>query len=218
MVRLHLLLALLAAVYAFVAGIAAIRTRKPLLIKSARNAGIAVCVLVTLAVACARISFLHRQFLDGLRRRAQQPHAARILQIRRPLGRARKARCSSGASCFRSTFSPRCFYRDKHPELMPYVGVVLAGMQLFFLTLNNFVASPFQVLGAAGAGGALHWSSRGRRQRPQSAAAVSGDGDSPADAVSRLHRLQRFRSRLRWPRCSAAIRAKNGFTSRAAGP
>ena len=30
---------------------------------------------------------------------------------------------------------------------MPYVGVVLAGVQLFFLTLNNFIASPFQMLG-----------------------------------------------------------------------
>src|ERR1700737_987411 len=29
--------------------------------------------------------------------------------------------------------------RKKHPELMPYVGVVLAGVQLFFLILNNFV-------------------------------------------------------------------------------
>ena len=33
--------------------------------------------------------------------------------------------------------------RKKHPELMPYVGVTLAGVQIFFLTLNNFVASPF---------------------------------------------------------------------------
>jgi hypothetical protein len=32
--------------YAFGAGIAAITTRKPLLIKSARNAGMAVCVLI----------------------------------------------------------------------------------------------------------------------------------------------------------------------------
>ena len=47
---------------------------------------------------------------------------------------------------------------------MPYVGVVLAGVQLFFLTLNNFVASPFQVLGAAGANGALQWISRGDGQ------------------------------------------------------
>ncbi len=42
--------------------------------------------------------------------------------------------------------------RKKHPELMPYVGVVLAGVQIFFLTLNNFVASPFAVLGSTGRG------------------------------------------------------------------
>src|SRR5207245_6044142 len=34
-------------------------------------------------------------------------------------------------------------YRNKNGELMPYVGVVMAGVQLFFLTLNNFVESPF---------------------------------------------------------------------------
>ena len=39
---------------------------------------------------------------------------------------------------------------------MPYVGVTLAGVQIFFLTLNNFVASPFHVLGGAGAAGAMH--------------------------------------------------------------
>ncbi len=45
--------------------------------------------------------------------------------------------------------------RKKHPELMPYVGVILAGVQIFFLTLNNFVANAFQRIGqlpdAAGA-------------------------------------------------------------------
>jgi cytochrome c-type biogenesis protein CcmF len=43
--------------------------------------------------------------------------------------------------------------RKKHPELMPTVGVILAGVQLFFLLLNNFVDSPFRVLGLVGAGG-----------------------------------------------------------------
>ena len=52
-------------------------------------------------------------------------------------------------------FSVLFAYRGKHPELMPYVGVVLAGVQLFFLTLNNFVASPFQVLSTMGPGGAM---------------------------------------------------------------
>jgi len=45
--------------------------------------------------------------------------------------------------------------RHKHPELMPYVGVVLAAVQTFFLVLNNFVATPFQILGHASAGGAI---------------------------------------------------------------
>ncbi len=38
-------------------------------------------------------------------------------------------------------------YRNKNGELMPYVGVILAGVQIFFLTLNNFVESPFKALG-----------------------------------------------------------------------
>ncbi len=46
-------------------------------------------------------------------------------------------------------------YRNKNGELMPYVGVVLAGVQIFFLTLNNFVENPFKTLAAANASGAL---------------------------------------------------------------
>ena len=56
-------------------------------------------------------------------------------------------------------FSVLFTYRGKHPELMPYVGVVLAGVQIFFLTVNNFVASPFQVFAAHGAGGVMHLAS-----------------------------------------------------------
>jgi len=44
-----LLLAFVCAVYAFAGGIAAIITRHPLLVKSARQAGIATCVLVFIA-------------------------------------------------------------------------------------------------------------------------------------------------------------------------
>jgi len=36
------------------------------------------------------------------------------------------------------------------------VGVTLAGVQIFFLTLNNFVVSPFKVLGGMDAAGAMH--------------------------------------------------------------
>src|SRR5437879_11975111 len=43
-------------------------------------------------------------------------------------------------------------YRNKNGELMPYVGVVMAWVQLCFLTLNNFVESPFKALVSPGAG------------------------------------------------------------------
>ncbi|HEU5411490.1 MAG TPA: heme lyase CcmF/NrfE family subunit, partial [Candidatus Acidoferrales bacterium] len=46
--------------------------------------------------------------------------------------------------------------RKKHPELMPYVAVILGGIQLFFLILNNFVASPFSLFGTVSASGAPH--------------------------------------------------------------
>ncbi|MGA8075536.1 MAG: hypothetical protein WB995_18820, partial [Candidatus Acidiferrales bacterium] len=57
-----LLLALIAAGYAIVAGILAIRTRNPLLTKSSRHAGIAVFCLVTLAVACLEYLFFTDNF------------------------------------------------------------------------------------------------------------------------------------------------------------
>src|SRR5438874_9381720 len=58
-------------------------------------------------------------------------------------------------------FSVLFAYRGKHPELMPYVGVVVAGIQLFFLTFNNFLASPFGILGSAAPSGAMQWIMRG---------------------------------------------------------
>src|SRR5438105_13983983 len=51
-------------------------------------------------------------------------------------------------------------YRNKNGELMPYVGVVMAGVQLFFLTLNNVVASPLKALASAGADGEMNYNER----------------------------------------------------------
>ena len=51
-------------------------------------------------------------------------------------------------------------YRNKNGELMPYVGVVMAGVQLFFLTLSNFVESPFKALAAAGPDGVMSFITR----------------------------------------------------------
>lgn len=57
-----LLLAFLAAVYAFGAGIAGAVTRRPLITKSARNAGMAVFILVTIAIGVLEYFFLTNNF------------------------------------------------------------------------------------------------------------------------------------------------------------
>src|SRR5437879_12534232 len=47
-------------------------------------------------------------------------------------------------------------YRNKNGELMPYVGVILVGVQLFFLTISTCVASPFKSLGVANVAGSFN--------------------------------------------------------------
>ena len=151
-----LLLALLAAAYAFVAGITGILTRRTLLSKSARNAGMAVCGLVTLAVAALEYFF----FTDNFSLAYVAAHSNRAL----PLSYKFAALWSGqeGSLLFWSwllsiyAFCALFLNRKKHPELMPYVGVALAGVQIFFLVLNVFVASPFHILAGADASGAMH--------------------------------------------------------------
>jgi cytochrome c-type biogenesis protein CcmF len=150
-----LLLAFACAVYAIGAGIAAIFTRRPLLIKSARQAGLAVCILVWMGMAGLVYLFL----TDNFSMAYVVGHSNRDL----PLFYKFAALWSGqeGSLLFWSfllsiyVFSVLFSYRHKHPELMPYVGVVLAGVQLFFLVLNNFIASPFQVIGTMGPNGVL---------------------------------------------------------------
>ncbi|MDQ1404402.1 MAG: cytochrome c-type biosis protein CcmF, partial [Acidobacteriaceae bacterium] len=57
-----LLLAFVCAVYAFVGGIAAIRTRHPLLVKSTRQAGLATCGLIFLATLSLEYLFFSDNF------------------------------------------------------------------------------------------------------------------------------------------------------------
>jgi len=150
-----LILAFVSAAYAVAAGIAAIVTRHPLLIKSVRHAGLAVCILVTLGMASLVYLFL----TDNFSMAYIVAHSNRDLPTFYKFAAVWSGQ--EGSLLFWSwllsiyVFSVLFGYRGKHPELMPYVGVVLAGVQLFFLTLNNFVASPFQVLGAAGPHGAM---------------------------------------------------------------
>jgi cytochrome c-type biogenesis protein CcmF len=153
-----LLLAFLGAVYALGAGIAGILTRKTLLTKSARNAGLAVFVLVTIAVGCLEYYF----FTDNFSMAYVAAHSNRALPFYYKFA-ALWAGQEGSLLLWTWLLSTYAFFallvnRNKHPELMPYAGVVLAGVQIFFLTLNNFVASPFAVLAGSDPSGVMRLS------------------------------------------------------------
>jgi cytochrome c-type biogenesis protein CcmF len=155
-----LLLAFVCAAYALIGGIAAIRTRHPLLIKSARQAGMATCGLIFLATG----SLVYLFFTDSYWVAYVVAHSNRDLSTFYKIAALWSGQ--EGSLLFWSfllaiyVFSVLLTYRNKNGELMPYVGVVLAGVQIFFLTLNNFVASPFKVLGTAAGNGAFNMFTR----------------------------------------------------------
>jgi cytochrome c-type biogenesis protein CcmF len=146
-----LILAFVCAVYAFVGGIAAIITRHPLLIKSARQAGIAVCALIFTAT----LSLVYLFFSDNYSVAYVVSHSNRDLSTFFKVAALWSGQ--EGSLLFWSfllaiyVISVLLTYRNKNGELMPYVGVILAGVQLFFLTISNFVASPFKALGVVNA-------------------------------------------------------------------
>ncbi len=140
--------------YAIVAGIAGIRTRHALLLKSATQSGLAVCILITIATACLVYLFM----VDDFSIAYVASHSNRELE-----GFYKFAALWSGQegsllfwSWLLSIYAFILLWanRGKHPELMPYVGVIVAGVQCFFLILNVFAANPFEVLGTVSAGGA----------------------------------------------------------------
>jgi cytochrome c-type biogenesis protein CcmF len=150
-----LVLAFICAVYAFGGGIAAIITRHPLLIKSTRQAGIATCGLIFLATLSLEYLF----FSDNFSVAYVVSHSNRDLSTFYKIAALWAGQ--EGSLLFWSfllavyVISVLLTYRNKNGELMPYVGVVMAGVQIFFLTLNNFVENPFKALGVAGANGAM---------------------------------------------------------------
>jgi cytochrome c-type biogenesis protein CcmF len=155
-----LILAFVCALYAFVGGIAAIVTRHPLLIKSARQAGMAVCGLVFTAT----LSLVYLFFSDNYSVAYVVSHSNRDLSTFFKVAALWSGQ--EGSLLFWSfllaiyVLSVLVTYRNKNGELMPYVGVILAGVQLFFLTVSNFVASPFKALAVANAAGGMDFVAR----------------------------------------------------------
>jgi len=150
-----LLLAFVCACYAVVGGIFAIRTRHPLLVKSTRQAGIATCALIFLSM----LSLEYLLFTDNFSMAYVVQHSNRDLSTFYKVAALWAGQ--EGSLLFWSTLlsvyviSVLLAYRHKNGELMPYVGVILAAVQLFFLTLNNFVENPFKTLAAVNASGVL---------------------------------------------------------------
>ncbi len=150
-----LLLAFVCAVYAFIGGIFAIYTRHPLLVKSTRQAGIATCVLIFLAT----LSLEYLLFTDNFSLAYVVQHSNRDLSTFYKFAALWAGQ--EGSLLFWSTLlaiyviSVLLAYRHKNGELMPYVGVILAGVQIFFLMLNNFVENPFKTLATVNAAGVL---------------------------------------------------------------
>src|SRR6201987_4227153 len=155
-----LILAFVCALYAFGGGIAAIITRHPLLIKSARQAGIAVCGLIFTAT----LSLVYLFFSDNFSIAYVVSHSNRDLSTFYKIAALWSGQ--EGSLLFWSfllaiyVFSVLVTYRNKNGELMPYVGVVMAGVQIFFLMLNNFIASPFKAFASPGADGVMNYVAR----------------------------------------------------------
>ena len=150
-----LLLAFICACYAVVGGIFAIRTRHPLLVKSTRQAGIATCALIFLSM----LSLEYLLFTDNFSMAYVVQHSNHDLSTFYKVAALWAGQ--EGSLLFWTTLlsvyviSVLLAYRHKNGELMPYVGVILAAVQLFFLTLNNFVENPFKTLATVNASGVL---------------------------------------------------------------
>src|SRR5215469_12357251 len=150
-----LLLAFVCACYAAVGGIFAIRTRHPLLVKSTRQAGIATCALIFLSM----LSLEYLLFTDNFSMAYVVQHSNHDLSTFYKVAALWAGQ--EGSLLFWTTLlsvyviSVLLAYRHKNGELMPYVGVILAAVQLFFLTLDNFVENPFKTLATANASGVL---------------------------------------------------------------
>src|SRR5436309_2428452 len=145
---LAILLALYLAVYAIVASVAG--RRKPLLALSAYRAVYAVWFLVTLASAILLYAFL----TDDFRLATVASHSNRSLTLSYKIAAwwggqegsllfwSWLLSCYTAVALFMHRRGPR--------DSMPYTVAILMSTQAFFLVLNAFVASPFQVIGQNG--------------------------------------------------------------------
>ncbi len=139
------LLALTACAYAFLAGIIAHLKKQPVLKATARRAGVAIFPTLSVAVVCLWGLFLSDEFSIAY----VANHSNRELPFFYKFAALWSGQ--EGSLLFWSwILSGYMFFvlmaHREEGELRPLAGVILAGIQLFFLILNAFVVSPFRVL------------------------------------------------------------------------
>jgi len=143
---LAILLAFCAAIYAGVASVVGRLKRKPFLIVSGERAVYAVWALITMASAILVYAIMTGDFRFAYVAEHSNKSMPTLYKFAAWWGG------QEGSLLFWSwllsnyvavvTFTNR----RKHRDMMPYVLGVLATVQTFFLLLNNFIASPFQML------------------------------------------------------------------------
>ena len=148
------LLALTACAYAFLAGIIAHLKKHPILAATARRAGVAIFPTLSVAMACLWGLFLSDEFSIAY----VANHSNRDLPFLYKFAALWSGQ--EGSLLFWSwilsgyMFFVLMAHREER-ELRPLAGVILAGVQLFFLILNAFVVSPFRVLAEVAPDGTL---------------------------------------------------------------
>ena len=141
-----LLLAFVLVVYAIVASVAGVLLRKERLQYSAYRAIAAIWALVTVAIGCLAYALLTNDFRFAY----VAAHSNRALPWFYKITSLWSGQ--EGSLLFWSwllaSYSMVAVWlnRERHRSMMPYAAATLAVVQGFFLTLNNFIANPFELL------------------------------------------------------------------------
>jgi len=147
---LAILLAFSVALYATAACVIGRVRRKPFLVESGRRAVYAVWVLVTVASAI----LVHALLTGDFRFAYVAEHSNNALPL--PYKFAAWWSGQEGSLLFwmwlLSSYTAVVAFtnRRRHRDMMPWVLGILTTIEIFFLTLNNFVANPFKLLANEG--------------------------------------------------------------------
>src|SRR5690349_1738459 len=143
---LAILLALTVALYAVVASVVGRIKRKPFLIVSGQRAVYAVWAMITLAAGILVYALLTSDFHFSY----VAEHSNRSLTVLNKFASWWGGQEGSLLfwSWLLSTYAAVAVFTNthKHRDMMPWVVGILSTVQVFYLTLNNFVANPFRML------------------------------------------------------------------------